>query len=79
MRITCFPEIDMKLLEKILLKIYGEKIYREILFRKKMPVNEYQLLVENGLYPVCPRCQRTIERDYQSFCDRCGQYLEWLD
>jgi len=28
-------------------------------------------------YPVCPRCGRSIEREYQSYCDRCGQCLRW--
>ena len=28
-------------------------------------------------FPVCPRCQLTMEREYQSYCDRCGQALDW--
>ncbi len=28
-------------------------------------------------YPVCPRCECTLEREYQLFCDRCGQALNW--
>ena len=28
-------------------------------------------------YPVCPRCDSTMEREYQAFCDRCGQRLSW--
>ena len=28
-------------------------------------------------YPVCPRCDCTMEREYQAFCDRCGQRLSW--
>lgn len=28
-------------------------------------------------FPLCPRCEVTIEREYQSFCDRCGQRLSW--
>ena len=27
--------------------------------------------------PVCPRCGRSLEREYVSFCDRCGQKLGW--
>ena len=30
-----------------------------------------------GAFVICPRCQLTIEREYQSFCDRCGQALNW--
>lgn len=25
----------------------------------------------------CPRCRTTMEREYQLFCDRCGQRLNW--
>ena len=28
---------------------------------------------------VCPRCKVTLEREYQSFCDRCGQCLNWKE
>ena len=33
---------------------------------------------ENGdRYSKCPKCMSTLDRDYQSFCDRCGQALDW--
>lgn len=36
------------------------------------------LVCENGDgFPVCPACKKTIEREYQSYCDRCGQKLNW--
>lgn len=28
-------------------------------------------------FPVCPRCHCSLEREYQSFCERCGQKLGW--
>lgn len=28
-------------------------------------------------YYVCPRCNITMEREFQSYCDRCGQRLDW--
>lgn len=28
-------------------------------------------------FPVCPRCLTTMEREYQTYCDRCGQALDW--
>ena len=28
-------------------------------------------------YYVCPRCKITMEREFQSYCDRCGQRLDW--
>ena len=30
-------------------------------------------------FPVCPRCRNTMQREYQSYCDRCGQRLSWRD
>lgn len=36
------------------------------------------LIFDNGdLYPICPRCGITLERDYAHYCDRCGQCLGW--
>lgn len=29
------------------------------------------------IFPVCPHCERNIEREYQSFCVHCGQKLCW--
>lgn len=28
-------------------------------------------------FPVCPKCKMTLEREYQNYCDRCGQCLDW--
>ena len=28
-------------------------------------------------FAVCPRCRGSLEREYQTFCDRCGQRLDW--
>ena len=28
-------------------------------------------------FPVCPNCEHTLEREYQNYCDRCGQRLDW--
>lgn len=28
-------------------------------------------------YCICPRCRRPLGRDYQAYCDRCGQHLAW--
>ena len=30
-------------------------------------------------YPVCPCCKATLDREYQAFCDRCGQCFSWKD
>ena len=28
-------------------------------------------------YPLCPQCKITMVREYQRFCDRCVQQLDW--
>lgn len=27
---------------------------------------------------LCPRCDITIDREFQKYCDRCGQKLDWI-
>ena len=53
---------------------------RELVFR--VPLDVIQCRGYSGwfgftTYPVCPRCRLTFEREYQAFCDRCGQRLCW--
>ena len=53
---------------------------RELSFRHALPVvqiRQYQGYPRKNEYPVCPRCKVTLEREYQEFCDRCGQCLDW--
>ena len=28
-------------------------------------------------YPICPRCDCSMDREYMRYCDRCGQRLSW--
>ena len=46
-------------------------------FRTPMTVTELHLFRDRSAYPVCPRCHMTLDREYQAFCDRCGQALNW--
>lgn len=46
-------------------------------FRRAMTVTQARLFPVDGAYPVCPRCGISLEREYQRFCDRCGQRLGW--
>lgn len=50
-------------------------------YRAPMCVTEVMVyksawMSETGYY-VCPRCHITLEREFMSFCDRCGQSLDW--
>ena len=52
-------------------------------YRCQIPVKEYVLHKDTSgfesAYYICPRCKVTMEREYQSYCDRCGQCLNWND
>ena len=45
-------------------------------YRIPLPVTKV-IAFPNTTYPICPRCTISIEREYMSFCDRCGQKLNW--
>ena len=51
----------------------------QLLYRQPMRVKEIMVYKNDYSYPICPRCNCTFEREYQSFCDRCGQKLSWKD
>lgn len=46
-------------------------------YRWPMSVTEVHVYRDRSSYPLCPRCKSTMEREYQRFCDRCGQRLNW--
>ena len=62
-------EKTVRLRKSSLLEVYG--------YRIPLPIREVLQYHDGNCYPICPRCDRTIEREYMSFCDRCGQRLAW--
>ena len=47
-------------------------------YRIPVPVTQVVRYPMRGYcYPRCPRCKSSMEREYVSFCDRCGQRLSW--
>lgn len=48
-----------------------------IQWRTPMRVTHIFQLPSGDAFPVCPACQSTLEREYQRYCDRCGQRLGW--
>ena len=48
-------------------------------YRQPLKVVQILLLKNGDCFPVCPRCGITLEREYMSYCDRCGQCLEWKE
>lgn len=52
----------------------------ELAFRKPMTVNAIRCISLSGQlvgFAVCPQCGCSLAREYQHFCDRCGQKLDW--
>lgn len=68
-----------------LLATLPPKIREELSYRMPMRITEkscYYAGYENAQkvyydFAVCPHCKASIEREYQSFCDNCGQKLDW--
>ena len=55
-----------------------EASFQELaLYRIPMPVTEILVFVHGDGYPICPRCNMPLDREYMGFCDRCGQRLGW--
>ena len=53
-------------------------ITRELSFRDPMDVTEIVYYRKNkASFAKCPRCMSPLDREYVSFCDRCGQRLSW--
>lgn len=47
-------------------------------YRIALPVTKIVRYPASGYcYPLCPRCKISMDREYMSFCDRCGQKLDW--
>ena len=47
-------------------------------FREPQQVERVIRFLDGFCFPVCPRCQVSLEREYSRFCDRCGQKLSWI-
>ena len=56
-------------------------VFRFVKYRLPLTVTEYILYQDSfcgeSVYYVCPRCEITLDREYQAYCDRCGQRLDW--
>ena len=73
------PQIGTRLPQLVV--FLTKVLYNAAAYRRPMPVREYILYPgrfgrESAFY-LCPRCDITMEREYQSYCDRCGQRLGW--
>jgi len=46
-------------------------------YRSGMRIKEAVIFSDGYVYYCCPRCSITLDREFVSFCDRCGQKLDW--
>ena len=46
-------------------------------FRIPLTVTHVYVSCKGSIFPICPRCLCSLEFEYQTYCDRCGQCLSW--
>ena len=46
-------------------------------YRLPRTVTAVRIFRDENILSVCPRCDVCIEREYQEYCHRCGQCLDW--
>lgn len=63
-----------------------EELVYQLSFRIPMPVTQvvcyeryWDCMPKYDYFARCPKCKITMEREYQKFCDRCGQMLDWKE
>ena len=66
--------MSLKILSKKQLDLFCAEA---VSYRLSMSVTNVLVLSNGDSYPVCPRCNTTMEWEYMCFCDRCGQRLGW--
>lgn len=54
-----------------------QKNKKAMSYRKAVKIKEVAVFRNGSSFPVCPQCKQTLEREYQAYCDRCGQKLTW--
>lgn len=47
-------------------------------YRWSMRVTEVHIYKDETSYAQCPRCKGIVEYEYQFFCGRCGQRIDWF-
>ncbi len=46
-------------------------------YRVPMLVRELNIFWNRDSYYACPRCRISLSREFMSYCDSCGQCLDW--
>jgi len=58
-------------------KFSTRQFIEAVAYRIPLPVTKVIVYSHGDAYPVCPRCALSLDREYLTFCDRCGQRLSW--
>lgn len=53
-----------------------DKVQDALSYRVPLLVTESHRF-QSSAYSVCPRCHIPLDREFVSYCDRCGQQLDW--
>lgn len=56
---------------------HNVSFFHAVSYRLPQLVREVLLFTSGISYPICPRCDNSLDREYMSFCDQCGQRLAW--
>lgn len=46
-------------------------------YRMELLIKEAVVFPNDFIYYVCPKCHMTLEREFMSYCSRCGQHSCW--
>ena len=64
-------------LPKLWETVPDEGVINELTYRVPKEVFYSTVYLDGCEFPICPACATTMEREYMSYCDRCGQALDW--
>lgn len=74
-------DTEFKQLKKTIKKLIKKQVLvtSYIIVSKQVPalITEAVVYSNDNTYFRCPSCKSTMEREYQKYCDRCGQRLKW--
>lgn len=54
-----------------------QQFFSEVYYRIEIPVRQRVYYANVSAYPLCPRCGRSLNREFMHFCNLCGQKLGW--
>lgn len=57
--------------------VHTREIRDALSYRYRMPVKQALQTISDGIFPICPRCKTSFDRDYTNYCANCGQRLWW--